>query len=218
MATNLRNSAGVEFDDLFDLYVEGPKPANTGFRTSDGVDLRERYAPIAFGSKGPNVNYRDSAGIDLSNKWAAKGTAVYKLGFDSKRYNIPGVTGSPGNSRAAIRLVVNADGTWQVQRNTNFAASTWSTVDSGTWLPSGVAAGSYSGQFVHFFASGIGNSQVVTNGASSYSVLSTTRIIEIAQLSTSAVPSSADGNISLNMRRSSGTVTTSSLSFDLHQV
>jgi hypothetical protein len=77
MTTGFRNSANVDFDDLFDPYVQGTKPAATGFQTSDGVDLRERYAPIAFGSKGPNVGYQTNAGVDVSNLWAAAGTAVY---------------------------------------------------------------------------------------------------------------------------------------------
>lgn len=74
MPAGYRNSAGIDFDDLFDPYEQGEKPAPTGYRTSDGADLCERYAPIAFGSKGPDVGYRNSAGVDLSNLWAAKGS------------------------------------------------------------------------------------------------------------------------------------------------
>lgn len=77
MATNFRNSAGTDFDDLFDPYVTGTVPPNTAFRTSNGVDLAGRYAPISFGSKGPDVGFRTSAGTDVSNLWAAYGTAHY---------------------------------------------------------------------------------------------------------------------------------------------
>lgn len=78
MATIFRHYVdGTDFDDMFDPYVQGTKPANTGFRTADGVDLANRYAPIAYGSKRADVGYRTSAGVDVSNLWAAKGTAVY---------------------------------------------------------------------------------------------------------------------------------------------
>lgn len=77
MPAGYRNSAGIDFDELFDPYVQGEKPAPTGYRTSDGADLCERYAPLAYGSKGPDVGYRNSAGLDLSNLWAARGTAQY---------------------------------------------------------------------------------------------------------------------------------------------
>lgn len=78
MPAGFRNAAGVDFDDVFDPYVEGTKPANCGLRTSDGFDLVNRYAPISYGSKAPDVGFRTSGGVDVSNLWAAKGTAVYQ--------------------------------------------------------------------------------------------------------------------------------------------
>ncbi|WP_323162864.1 Hint domain-containing protein [Stenotrophomonas maltophilia] len=74
MAVNRRIN-GWDFDDLFDPYVQGTKPAATGHRIG-GVDLSERYAPIMYGSKRDNVNYR-VGGMDVSHLWAAKGTAKY---------------------------------------------------------------------------------------------------------------------------------------------
>jgi len=68
-------SGGVDFDDLFDPYVQGTKPAATGRRVS-GVDLIHRYAPIAYGTKRADVGNRVN-GVDVSNLWAAKGTASY---------------------------------------------------------------------------------------------------------------------------------------------
>lgn len=77
MTVGYRNSGGVDFDSLFDPYVQGTPPANTGYRAAGGADLAGRYAPIAFGTKGPDVGYRTAGGVDLSNLWAAFGTAVY---------------------------------------------------------------------------------------------------------------------------------------------
>ncbi|HEY4583070.1 MAG TPA: hypothetical protein VIG88_09425 [Lysobacter sp.] len=67
--------SGVDFDELFDPYVQGTKPAPTGRRVL-GVDLCERYAPLVFGTRRADVGYRVN-GVDVSSLWAAKGTAVY---------------------------------------------------------------------------------------------------------------------------------------------
>ncbi|WP_050991879.1 hypothetical protein [Bradyrhizobium yuanmingense] len=75
MASGYR-SGGVDFDDLFDLYVEGPYSQDTGRRVG-GVDLSRRYAHIQYGSKRADVGHR-VGGLDLSNLWAAKGTASYQ--------------------------------------------------------------------------------------------------------------------------------------------
>lgn len=110
MATNYRNSAGTDFDDLFDPYVTGTVPPNTAFRTSDGVDLAGRYAPLSYGTKRADVNYRTSAGTDLSNLWAQKGSAIY---FPAAI--ISNSTSTSGASRtASITFMVKTDGTLTV--------------------------------------------------------------------------------------------------------
>ena len=77
MGTGFRSS-GADFDDLFDPFVQGTKPAPTGYRVA-GVDLNQRYAPIMYGSKRADVGYR-VGGVDVSALWAAKGTAKYGTG------------------------------------------------------------------------------------------------------------------------------------------
>ena len=134
MATNFRNSAGTDFDDLFDPYVTGTVPPNTAFRTSDGVDLAGRYAPLSFGTKRADVNYRTSAGTDLSNLWAQKGSAVYALGFNGKQYT------ASGARSAAVRLVMNSDGKWYIY---GYNQTVESLLESGTWLPSGASVADY---------------------------------------------------------------------------
>lgn len=110
MATNYRNSAGTDFDDLFDPYVTGTVPPNTAFRTSDGVDLAGRYAPLSYGTKRADVNYRTSAGLDLSNLWAQKGSAIYfPANIASNSTTTSGVARS-----ANITFTVKTDGTMAV--------------------------------------------------------------------------------------------------------
>ncbi|QJB21919.1 hypothetical protein XccvBFoX3_gp19 [Xanthomonas phage FoX3] len=77
MAAGYR-SAGVDFDNLFDPYVQGAKPSNTGIRVG-GVDIANRYAPVAFGTRRANIGYRNSAGVDIAGLFAAKGTATYPV-------------------------------------------------------------------------------------------------------------------------------------------
>lgn len=136
MATGYRNSAGSDFDTLFDPYIAGTKPGATGYRTIDGVDLNQRYAPIALGSKGPNVGYRISSGVDVSNLWAAYGTSQQTLPFNGQSYtcgyNIPNA--SSGYSLIGFRIVSGT--TWQVYKMPNGAAAT--ILASGS-LPTGAA-------------------------------------------------------------------------------
>lgn len=104
MATGFRNSAGTDFDALFDPYVSGTKPANTGFRTSDGTDLKDRFAPISVGLKGPDVGYRTSGGADLSTLWAAAGTAVYNVTAQSLDQS---ATGAATSASIAVQVLTN---------------------------------------------------------------------------------------------------------------
>lgn len=75
MAAGIRTN-GVDLDDVFDPYVQGTKPALTGYRSA-GQDLRDRYAPIVYGSAASATGYRIPGGADLSTLFAAKGTASY---------------------------------------------------------------------------------------------------------------------------------------------
>ena len=132
MAVNYRNNAGVDFDDLYDPFVQGTPPAATGYRNLSGVDLAGRYAPIAFGTKGPNVNYRNLAGVDLSNLWAAIGTARYLPvipfgAYDQSIFN-------NHDAGATFTCAFNNDGTWAItQSNVPGGGSSSGSPLSGVW-------------------------------------------------------------------------------------
>jgi hypothetical protein len=113
MTVGFRNSAGVDFDSLFDLYVQGTPPANTGFRSSAGVDLAGRYAPISFGTKGPNVGFRTSAGLDVSNLWAAFGTAQYLPSSVFAR----SLSNVGGAQAASLSVAIKTNGTIVITTN-----------------------------------------------------------------------------------------------------
>ena len=169
MVVGYRNSAGVDFDNLF-------QPGSTqapGFRKSDGTNLR--YAPRGTTTKIPNVGYRDDSGSDLSNLWMAKGLAPPVPGFDGKTYatSAQAPTGQTGNTSATLRLTMNANGTWQITstRSGSFNNGT-TTLDSGTWLPAGGSAADYTVRFA--FTGGTGQG-TTGNSAPTDSVLTTTR-------------------------------------------
>jgi hypothetical protein len=131
MPVGFRNSAGVDFDSLFDPFVTGSPPANTGFRDSAGVDLAGQYAPIAFGSKGPDVGFRTSGGVDVSNLWAALGTAAYAN--ISNQTLVDEVNG--GSAEARYELGSNG-----IARKNQRISGTWSMVAiPGEWLTTGIA-------------------------------------------------------------------------------
>lgn len=169
MATNFRNSAGTDFDDLFDPYVAGTVPSNTGFRTSDGVDLAGRYAPLSYGTKRADVNYRTSAGTDLSNLWAAKGTATYVTdgGLPS------GLNCTRGYSSSALTVSVDfsfrSDGsvTWSDGYPPVYGGGNWTT-------PSATAGDPYEIRLSILSSDG----GTITGASGSWVPLSTSRIVK----------------------------------------
>lgn len=213
MATNYRTSAGTDFDDVFDPYVQGTVPPNTAYRTSDGVDLAGRYAPLSYGSKAPDVNYRTSDGTDVTNLWAAKGTAVYSLGFNGQTYVVnAAATTLHGSSEAELSLVLSADGTWSITKSVNHGGP--GVIASGTWLPSGASAANYSVMYA-YTTSNTSAAFSVSNDATSYVALSTSRNISVSIGGSSDEPESANGTITCYLRPASGTASHSTLSFNL---
>ena len=139
MATGYR-SAGVDFDDLFDPYVEGTKPPATGICVQ-GVDLNQRYAPLSYGTKRADVGRR-TGGVDVSNLWAAKGTAVYDR-IQVPSLDVSSLTGPPvGTAHCAVNFY--ADGTVDGRHNSPQATVT----PKGRWLLQGNAA-NYEIRFSH---------------------------------------------------------------------
>lgn len=134
MPAGYRDINNVDFDDLFDPYVQGQVPANTGYRDINNVDLAGRYAPLSFGAKRADVGYRLSNGVDVSNLWAAKGTASYfptiiqATSFSS--------TGLP--RAAMVRIAIRTNGTIPVT-----TSGTTNTSGAGThnYAPTAVGAG-----------------------------------------------------------------------------
>ncbi|CEJ49107.1 hypothetical protein ACSAM1_05915 [Xanthomonas citri pv. bilvae] len=145
MATGYRSGAGLDFDDVFDLYVQGDIGGASGYRSSDGNDLHRRYAPLAFGSRAPDVGYRDNAGSDLSNRWARKGSAVYSLSNNGVRYyaSSQALTSEGGSQTASVSFSIRANGTWAIGLS---GKAVGGSPISGTWLPNGQSASNYSVQ------------------------------------------------------------------------
>jgi hypothetical protein len=207
MPSLFRDASSTDFDDLFDPYVQGSIPGNTGSRTSDGTDLAGRYAPLAFGTKRADVNVRNSAGIDLSNLWAAKGTASYSLAFNAHGYNDhnQALTNATGTTTAMLTLTIANDGTWRITSRTG------AVLESGTWLPAGKAVTDYD---VQFSASGAATASI-GNNAPSYANCGTSRAISasvsVPARSTDFVSESI--TITCLLRSNTGAVSTTVCSF-----
>lgn len=143
MASGYR-SAGVDFDDLFDAYVEGPVAQDSGRRVG-GTDLSRRYAHIQYGSKRADVGHRVN-GMDVSNLWAARGSATYRLPFHGKGYSASNgaKTNSTGTVSATVSIQMYADGTYAIRSGVAGGGNGGSsTVASGQWLPAGANASEY---------------------------------------------------------------------------
>lgn len=166
MATGFRKGA-TDFDDIFDPYVEGTKPANTGYTVAGYGDLANRYAPLSYGTKAANVGYSQPGVGDLSNLWAAKGTASYNLAINGGAFSATDV-----RAEAIIRFTMSSNGTYQITNQGNVVLA------SGYWLPSGDSVSNYTCLFTTSMTNrtdpGGAYTEVVTN-ASTQQALTTSR-------------------------------------------
>lgn len=177
MTTGYRNSAGVDFDGLFDPYVQGTKPGATGYRTSDGIDLNQRFAPITFGSKGPNVNYRLSSGADVSTLWAAFGTASYGLPIQGVRYAQNTIIAHSSSGFASLTFSANAS-TWAVTGAGSGSLSPAAGTRASGAIPSGASTVMYQASI------SAGGGGTVTNGAPGATAIGSNPQIVVTQSGT----------------------------------
>lgn len=125
-------SNGVDFDDLFDPYVQGPKSIDTGRRVA-GVDLSQRYAHIQYGTKRADVGYRVS-GTDVSNLWAAKGSASYNDALVIPFGVYSAQSTDSHDAGASLTFTINPDGTWSIAMTAlHSPTGTSGNPVSGTW-------------------------------------------------------------------------------------
>ncbi|MGY3232316.1 hypothetical protein ACVWWJ_003800 [Luteibacter sp. HA06] len=158
-------TGGTDLDALFDPDTVGDGTAVAFY--VGGTPLR--YANIKYGSKRADVGYKNG-GTDVSNYWAAKGTAVYNLGFNGRNYT------ASNNLRgtATIKLYMLNDGTWQIHR---IVSSTETGIDSGVWLPAGDSVANWSCNMgVSQTGTSVGNaSHSTANSAPGVTALTTTQ-------------------------------------------
>lgn len=202
------SSAGVDFDNIFDPYMEGTKPANTGYTISGYGDLANRYAPIIYGTKAPNVGYSKSGVGDLSNLWAAKGTASYNLPINGKSYSSYASAGG-----ASLTLTMSNNGTYQVTNNIG------TVLDSGYWLPSGGLVSDYTCYFTTTMLSGPdpgGGTDYYNNSAPTQQPLTTTQSFQGGCLASVGAGQSAynAGNVVLYLYRSGTLRSTTTIHFE----
>ncbi len=186
-------ASGVNFDDLFDFYVQGGQAPACGFTTPDGRDLSARYAPLAVGQKRADVGFSGVQGYDVSNLWAAKGTATYSLGFNGGNYarSALALTNQQGTVAASVGLAINSDGTWVITSSSTREGGR--TEASGTWLPAGGNVGDYEVQFGVATSQGGGGS--ISNSAPSYQNLGASRTVGISASARAASTENIDHSI-----------------------
>jgi len=202
-------SVGIEFDDRFDFYVEGPKSIDTGLRVG-GVDLSQRYAHISFGSKGPDTGFRVND-VDVATLWAAKGTARYTLPFHGKAFAATNqaLTGQTGDIAVTVGLNIYGSGTYSITETASGSNGYSRVGESGIWLPPGDSAAAYE----LMFSSGATSQGTVNNSAPAFAPIGTGKGITLRATINAASAEYREDSVGLNchLRRNDGRVTVSSI-------
>jgi hypothetical protein len=220
VTTGFRNASAVDFDSVFDPYVQGTKPGATGYRTSDTVDLNQRFAPLAFGTAAAVTGMRIAGGADCNTLWAAFGTASYPLAFNGTTYSGAYTSGNVTSAMLAqATLNIKSDGTYSIVTIGN---NTTTTAASGTWLPSGQAASDYQVQFSYTQLSVLPTAPATfTNSAATFTACTSNQSISGAATSSQLTAQDKGGHYSITTqlkRISTGVVTTTVLEFDIESV
>jgi hypothetical protein len=138
VTSGFRISSGADLDSVFTMYSSGSKPVLTGFRTSAGQDARDRYQPYTSGQKASNTGFRNAAGTDLRDlfQYVNSGSSTLPINGNSYERN-------KGRGTATLSFNMNSAGTYSITDDLG------NTFDSGTWLPAGDSASSYSCTFTN---------------------------------------------------------------------
>lgn len=196
-------SSGVDFDDLFDPYVEGPMAQSSGRRIGN-TDLSRRYAHIQYGSKRADVGHRIN-GMDLSNLWAARSTASYRLPFHGQSYTSGNgaKSNSTGSVTAEVRISLLPDGNFTIHCNSYGGGNdSFDQVAAGRWIPSGANPHEYEVQFT----AGDARPASFSTNASLFSPLADSRsaTVSISVPAASLSSERATVEVSVHLRRSGG--------------
>lgn len=197
--SDYRNSAGTDFDNLFDPDVVGDGPSATHYALTSGALLK--YAAAKYGSPGPTVGYRNSAGVDWGTQWAAKGTAAYV----KSNPGYTAFTATAGNTKgqtltAAAIISLNSDGTWTASQSGN---------SSGLWYQSQQSGIGNNYQVLFTWTKTGGNvTDTVSNGASGWTTISGTVSFQISFTASVAQgqTDSCSGTLNIQIRNMAGTV------------
>lgn len=207
MPSGYSNSAGVDFDDLFEPGSLGA----AGFLYSDGTELR--YAPRGSVPKIPDVGYYDSDNVDLSNRWMPKGAAPPMPGFNGKTYVSYALapTNETGQTTGAITLIFRPTGVWEAIGNKANAIGEGTVVlDSGTWLPAGQSAGDFTVRFS--VGGGTGQGTISNTAASAQNLAGTQSVTLITEVPAASAQYRVDSRVvTVTIGRVSAGSTTASL-------
>ncbi|MGN6312839.1 MAG: hypothetical protein ACTHMO_03655 [Rhodanobacteraceae bacterium] len=137
MASNYFNSAGTDFDDLFDPDVIGDGPTAATFKKPDGTLLK--YAAAKYGTVGANTGFMLSSGADAATLWAKKGTASYALPINGNTYSQLELVSS-GTGWAQIGFQIVGGNQYQVYGTVSGQSA---TVKASGAVPAGAATVQY---------------------------------------------------------------------------
>jgi len=203
MASGFRNSAGVDFDDLYDTDTVGDGYVATFLRRSDGSSLH--YASASYGTPGDAVGFRDGSGVDVGPRWAKKGTAQYALPINGQTFN----SNAAARGHAQLDMNMISDGTYTIVRSATGLST--ATLASGNWLPSGGSVSDYTVQFIGSQTGSVvaGGTNTTVNGATSASALTTTRTFSAkSDAPLTADRASADCSLTIKLFKSGNLVST----------
>lgn len=165
MTSGFKIAGGLDLDEVFAPYASGTKPANTGFSVA-GADFKDRFQP---GSIPTDTGFKIAGGADLKTLFAP--LLVVPPEYEGDTFDEVTTIGA---ANGFITFGLRADGTWFAEPGG--AGPSW----SGNWHGA-PAAGVGAGFEVRFVPGApVRGTSIITNGASSYTSLSTDCAIVLA--------------------------------------
>ena len=214
MTISLKTKAtgNANLDLVFDPYVQGTHPADTGLLADASLgsgDIAIRYAPIVYGSSAAPTGLltKQSGHADINTLFAAYGTAQYGLVLNGQTYEVI-VTPGGINAIVIISFTFNTSTTYQLYDLSNPAGGTDTPTSNFSTAFGSLPAGSSKCKVTLTYLGTVGdtNPGSVSNNYSAFTTISSGSAFSISLTAPLGAVHQASYSCNIQIQNSGGTV------------